>query len=65
MEITEQEFEQMRSKIAEQQREIDSLKGRDSDEQVREYLQQRKQRETNNVARCERLKQSFRWYVFW
>lgn len=60
MEITEQEFEQMRSKIAEQQREIDSLKGRDSDEQVREYLQQRKQRETNNVARCERLKQSFR-----
>ena len=50
----------MRSKIAEQQREIDSLKGRDSDEQVREYLQQRKQRETNNVARCERLKQSFR-----
>jgi|GEM_PF-6676461 len=60
MEITEQEYSAMQTKIAEQQREIDTLKGKDADEQVKEYLQQRKQQAANAAKRCEELKNSFR-----
>nr|WP_315346884.1 hypothetical protein [Hoylesella enoeca] len=60
MEITEQEFEQMRSKIAEQQREIEQLKGKDIDDQIREHLQQRKRQEKSIAERCEQVRQSFK-----
>ena len=60
MEITEQEYSAMQTKIAEQPREIDTLKGKDADEQVKEYLQQRKQQAANAAKRCEELKNSFR-----
>ena len=58
MEITELEYQQIQTKIAEQQREIDTLKGKDADEQVREYLQQRRQQAANTAKRCEELKNS-------
>lgn len=60
MEITELEYQQIQTKIAEQQREIDTLKGKDADEQVREYLQQRRQQAANTSKRCEELKNSFK-----
>ena len=60
MEISEQEYSAMQAKIAEQQQEIENLKGKDADEQVREYLQQRKQREVNAAKQCENLKNSFK-----
>lgn len=60
MEITEQEYAQMQEKIAQQQRELDTLKGKDADEQVREYLQQRREQESNKLARCEQIRQSFK-----
>ncbi|WP_273175736.1 hypothetical protein [Hoylesella pleuritidis] len=60
MEITELEYQQIQTKIAEQQREIDTLKGKDADEQVREYLQQRRQQAANTAKRCEELKNSFK-----
>ena len=60
MEITELEYQQIQTKIAEQQREIDTLKGKDADEQVREYLQQRRQQAANTAKRGEELKNSFK-----
>lgn len=45
MEITDLEYQQMQDKIAQQQRELDTLKDKDADEQVREYLQQRRERD--------------------
>lgn len=50
----------MQDKIAQQQRELDTLKDKDADEQVREYLHQRRERETNKLARCEQVRQSFK-----
>lgn len=60
MEITDLEYQQMQDKIAQQQRELDTLKGKDADEQVREYLQQRREQESNKLARCEQIRQSFK-----
>lgn len=60
MEITEQEFEQMQSKIAEQKREIEQLRDKDIDSQIREHLQFRKQQAKEVAKRCEQVRQSLK-----
>jgi hypothetical protein len=60
MEITEQEFEQMQSKIAEQKREIEQLRSKDIDSQIKEHLQFRKQQAKEIAERCEQVRQSFK-----
>lgn len=60
MEITEQEFEQMQSKIAEQKREIEQLRSKDIDSQIKGHLQFRKQQAKEIAERCEQVRQSFK-----
>lgn len=60
MEITEQEFEQMQSKITEQKREIEQLRSKDIDGQIREHLLFRKQQAEETAKRCEQVRQSFK-----
>ena len=50
----------MKDKIAQQQRELDQLKGVDADEQVKQYLIHRQEQEANKLARCEQVRQSFK-----
>lgn len=59
MEITEQEYNDLRNKVAEQRLEIDRLKGKDEDEQVSAYLQHRKELDKERISKLQAMKQSF------
>lgn len=59
MEITEQEYSDLKNKVAEQRLEIDRLKGKDEDEQVSAYLQHRKELDQERTAKLQAIKQSF------
>lgn len=59
MEITEQEYNDLKNKVAEQRLEIDRLKGKDEDEQVSAYLQHRKELYQERTAKLQAIKQSF------
>ena len=50
----------MQSKIAEQKREIEQLRSKDIDGQIREHLLFRKQQAEETAKRCEQVRQSFK-----
>lgn len=59
MEITEQEYNDLKNKVTEQRLEIDRLKGKDEDEQVSAYLQHRKELDKERASKLQAIKQSF------
>ncbi len=60
MEISKQEYDNLQQQIAEQKQEIEQLKVKDIDEQIKEHLRFRKQQAKEIAERCEQVKQSFK-----
>ena len=59
MEISQQEFDNLQLQIEAQKKEIEQLKSKEVDDQIREHLLFRKQQAKEIAERCEQVKQSF------